>query len=658
MIPIRRSLAVPGALLSLLAAPPLRAQFGATRTAPDTTVLAPVVITSTRDSVNQAAPTAATTVISGASLRAQGIVTVQQALSVVSSITTVQAGSWGAATSLFTRGGQSDYTLVLVDGAPVNDPGGYVNLANLTTDNVDRIEIVRGPGSVLYGSDAVTGVIQIFTRKGTTGSFGSVSAAGGNYGSRAYDLALGLGSPTASITFDGARYRTNGISFNNDYSNDVYSIAGHLGEAGHAHLDATARQMTSAYDYPTDFTGAPVDSNQYTNGRLRVGSLDGGVYLGRKLELGVRGGYTENKSTSANLPDDAGDSLGFYYVDPSTLTQWSIDARFALHVNPSTVITAGGAYVQQEEKASDSSFTNISVDTSSSSHSRDNTAYFLNATGDFGKSFSYNAGLRYTQSDLFGDFTTYRVGAGIVLSPNTSIRGSVGTAFREPSFYEQFATGFAMGNPYLKPEHGASWEAGFSQRFAKGDASFDVTYFSQRFTDMIQYDPSAPPGTPNYENIAEATASGVEASLHALLSPEWLLDAAYTWLKTDVVDAGVSGGPAADLITGQPLLRRPSNAGNASITYHMPKKLAITAQVVYVGSRADVDFVSFARVTLPSYALVNLSALLTLKSDDEGRFIAITFRGNDIFNTSYEQTVHFASPSRAVLIGIKLGIEK
>ena len=151
--------------------------------------------------------------------------------------------------------------------------------------------------------------------------------------------------------------------------------------------------------------------------------------------------------------------------------------------------------------------------------------------------------------------------------PRRASAARVGTAFREPSLYEEYAQGFAMGNPFLKPELGKSWEIGIDQRFGDGATRVAATYFSQRFTDMIQYDPSAPPGSPNYYNLASATATGIEAELHTTLNPQWAFDAAYTWLRTNVVDAGVATGPTATLVDGQPLLRRPANAGNAALTY-------------------------------------------------------------------------------------------
>ena len=641
-------------------APALPAQNRVLDVPKDTASLQPVVITATKDSVNQAAPTAATTVITGMALRASGIATVQQALNVISSVTTVQAGSFGATTSLFTRGGQSNYTLVLVDGAPVNDPGGFADLANLTTDNVDRIEVVRGPGSVLYGADAISGVIQIFTRRAAHGTFANVAATGGSYGARTYDLGFGAGKESMGISLDAARYRSNGIlPFNNGASNDVFSGLLRFGAPGSAHITLSGRQMKSDYHFPTDFTGAITDSAQQTSGRLTVGSADAGFYMGSKLEFRVLGTYTENKSTSSDTPDSPGDTVNYYYVDPSTLSTWSADARLAIHINRSTAITAGGMYEDQSSKFGDSSWAGTGAPmVTNSSYARNNTGYYANATGDFGAKFSYNAGLRYTSSAEFGDFTTYRVGAGWVLSPKTSLRGSLGTAFREPSLYEEYAQGFAMGNPFLKPELGKSWEIGIDQSFGEGKTRVAATYFSQRFTDMIQYDPNVPPGTPNYANIAAATASGIEAELHAKLSPQWAFDAAYTWLSTNVVDAGTPYGPTAALIPGQPLLRRPANAGNAGLTYLYAQKLTFSAQLVYVGSRSDIDYTADSRVTLPSYLLVNGSALLILKSDKEGRFLALTFRGTNLLNHGYQQTSGFAAPGRTLLVGFRIAVEQ
>src|SRR5262245_1137894 len=145
----------------------------------DTVVLKPVVVTATRVPVTVDRVPAAVTVLRGADLVAQGIRSVADALETVPGGHIVETGSYGGQASLFMRGGESDYVKVLLDGVPLNQAGGSIDLANLTTDNVDRIEIVRGPVSVLYGSDAMTGVVQIFTKRGAVAppQFGEIGRA-------------------------------------------------------------------------------------------------------------------------------------------------------------------------------------------------------------------------------------------------------------------------------------------------------------------------------------------------------------------------------------------------------------------------------------------------------------------------------------------------
>src|SRR5947207_1591357 len=165
---------------------------------PDTVVLNPVVVTATRVPTPADAVTAAVTIVSGRELQLRGIRTVAEALRAVPGAAVVETGSYGGQTSLFLRGGESDYVKVLVDGVPQNQPGGAFDFADLTTDNVDRIEIVRGPASVLYGSDAVTGVIQIFTRTGSGAPRVTAAARAGTYGAAEYQTGLAGGRARAT----------------------------------------------------------------------------------------------------------------------------------------------------------------------------------------------------------------------------------------------------------------------------------------------------------------------------------------------------------------------------------------------------------------------------------------------------------------------------
>ncbi len=176
----------------------------------DTTRLDPVVVTATRVPTPQASVTATVTVLDGAALEAQGIRMIGDALRTVPGLDVVQSGSYGGLTSVFVRGGESDYVKVLIDGVPVNEPGGAFDFSTLSIENVERIEIVRGPVSVMYGSDAVAGVVQIFTRRGEGRTEGVAAARGGTYGSFDWNASAQGGTDRVRYGLDddaGGRFR-------------------------------------------------------------------------------------------------------------------------------------------------------------------------------------------------------------------------------------------------------------------------------------------------------------------------------------------------------------------------------------------------------------------------------------------------------------------
>src|SRR5437867_5971696 len=227
------------------------------------------------------------------------------------------------------------------------------------------------------------------------------------------------------------------------------------------------------------------------------------------------------------------------------------------------------------------------------------------AVADVARRVSLTAGVRLEDNQRFGTYATYRVGAVYRVARGTRIRAGAGTGFREPTFFENFATGFSVGNPNLRPEHSRSWEVGVEQAI-HDRATLAATFFEQHFVDMIDYNPSAPSGTPNYANVGGAVASGVELTVGLplrLLS----LAATYTYLHTDVTNPGFDATPGAALAPGQPLLRRPRHSARVSAAHGFPRRGSVTLTVAYVGARADQDFSTFPfpRVTLPSYTRVD-----------------------------------------------------
>src|SRR3954451_3782385 len=191
---------------------------GAAAQQPDTARLGTVVVSASKVPRPAEALTQAVTVLSGDDLRARGVTRVTDALREVPGAMLVQSGSYGAITSLFLRGGESRYTKVLIDGVAVNAPGGSFDFSHLTTDNIDRIEIVRGPASVLYGADAVTGIVQIFTRRGTEGKTLSLGGRGGTYHSLDVDADASGPSPVGAFSLGAARHSADGVlPFNTQY---------------------------------------------------------------------------------------------------------------------------------------------------------------------------------------------------------------------------------------------------------------------------------------------------------------------------------------------------------------------------------------------------------------------------------------------------------
>jgi len=207
----------------------------------DTAQLGTVVISGSKVPRPADVLTQAVTVISGDDLRARGVVSVSDALREVPGASLVQSGSYGALTSLFLRGGESRYTKVLIDGVAVNAPGGYFDFSHLTTDNIERIEIVRGPASVLYGADAATGIVQIFTRRGGAEHRASVGARGGTYHSLDVDGDASGSYGYGRVSVGGAHHSTDGIlPFNNQYNDGTLSSSVSLAHnaVGDARLSA------------------------------------------------------------------------------------------------------------------------------------------------------------------------------------------------------------------------------------------------------------------------------------------------------------------------------------------------------------------------------------------------------------------------------------
>ena len=622
------------ATLALLAVGPVAA---AQSTARDTARTAPIVVTDTRTPLAAERVTSSVSVLTGAQLRAEGIATVADALRQVPGLALAQTGSYGGVTSLFIRGSESKHTKVLLDGVAANDAGGAFDFASLTTDNVERIEIVRGPASVLYGSDAMAGVVQIFTRRGSARPSGELQARGGRYGSYDVDAAVRGSGDAATYSVAGARHSTNGIQlFNSGYANNVGSGAlGFMRGAGDVQL--TARYTDVTLHYPTDGSGVVVDSNAvHRDDRLALG-VDAGYRLASAAQLRLVLASYDVHGLSDNQPDSPGDTLGYFYTTVDRSHRRSGDLRLELGLPAHTQLTVGGRIEREWQQSATTS--NYGANAFAAAR-RTSGVYsqLLLAPGD---AYTLTVGARLEHNEQFGDFFTYRSAASLRVAEGTRLRASLGTAFREPTFMENYGGGYAIGNPDLRPEHSLSGDVGIEQAIG-GWGTLGATWFANSFRDLIDYKYSAT--APNYFNVARTRARGVELDGRVLLASGVHADAGFTYLDTRVVDAGTSAASTALFPPGARLARRPMHTLDVGVGVRRELG-ALDVRALRVGVREDNYYgpapTYTVHVTQPAYTRVDLSGELTLV-----RGAALTGRLENVFDARYSEVAGYNSDFR------------
>jgi len=602
----------------------------------DTALAAPVVVTATRSPLPAERTPASVTVISGDKLRNEGVTTLSDALRRVPGLSLVQTGSYGGTTSLFIRGGESKYAKILVDGVPVNDAGGAYDLSTLSTDNVERIEIVRGPASVLYGSDAMAGVVQIFTRRGAGETHGEVSARGGGYGSRDVDGEIRGAREHLDYSLGAAHHQTDGFQpFNSGFRQSVGSAL--LGTAfGALETSLSARYADRTLHYPTNGSGQVVDSNAVRrDDRLDVG-FDAGYRLGARAALRMTLASHDLHGITDDQPDGPADAGGVYTAAERSRRR-SGDVRLDLSLPAAARLTLG---TQVERKWQESNaHSSFGDDVPPPARRRSSAGYAQLLLAPVSGS-TLALGGRFEHNEQFGDFWTYRAAASTQLVPSTRIRASVGTAFREPTFLETDGSGFVIGNHDLNPEHALSADIGVEQSIGQW-GSLGVTYFANSFRDMIDYEYS--PTKPNYVNLARTRTSGAELEGRASLPRGFNVDAALTYLSTRVVDQGTSDDATAAFAPGARLLRRPMHTIDAGIGYRASRH-GFELRARRVGAREDVyyapDF-SANRVTLSPYTRADFSADAQLVPVGARRGVTATFRVENLFDARYTEAAGF-----------------
>lgn len=644
---------VPAILACAIAAMPFENARGQST---DTAQLGIVVISASKVPKPASSLTQPVTVLLGDDLRARGVTRVSDALKEVPGAALVQNGSYGSVTSLFLRGGESRYTKVLIDGVPVNAPGGYFDFSHLTTDNIDRIEIVRGPASVLYGADAVSGIVQIFTRKGSDESRASFGVRGGTYHSLDLDAGATGSTPLGGFSLAAAHHATDGIlPFNNQYRNGTLSTSLTLAQGATGDARVSARYTAAEFHYPTDFAGQPVDSNSYrTQHRLTIG-FDGGRNLTSNIQARLLAGSNDVTDLTEDIAIPFGSSTPEHSAFRSRGYRRSAEGRFAFFLPTDATLTIGTALEQEHENSSNGSGAvgGPTVQTDSFDASRHNIAYYSELLGNLSERFSYTLSGRVDDNSDYERFGTYRIGGNAGLFPSIRLRASLSTAFNAPAFNQLRPTLYTVGSPSLRPERSRSAEVGVTTSFHPEWIRLGASYFAQRFSDLIQYVNGGPPSFKgSYANLTGATSNGYEGEIELSPAGHWRGSASYTVVRPRVtnVDPAYQGGSKV----GDALIRRPSHSGSVVVSYARPSSLGVGASVSFVGKRADVDFGTFPspRVTLPSYTKLDLSGELPLTGLHRGG-ITVNARIENVLDKRYEDVLHFAAPRRTILLGVR-----
>lgn len=520
----------------------------------------------------------------------------------------ISRGGYGSVSSLYLRGAKSEQVLVLIDGVRIGSASsGGPTLHTLPLAQIERIEIVRGPRSSLYGADAIGGVIQIFTRRGEAGLHPSASLTLGSNDTREISTGLSAGTHQTRYQLGLASLETNGISAikNNNPDRDGYtnhSINAGLGHvfAGGQQLDLQLLRTQGRVEYDDEFD---------TTGRYESDFVQ--QVASAKLTFSPTRQWDVSLSLGENR-DETDDRVYGEINTRRTQASWQNDFTLAQE----QLLSIGLDLLNER--------VNGSVDFAEDT--RNNQAAFSQYQGIFGR-FDLSAGLRYDDNDAFGSHTTGNLALGYAFTPALKGILSYGTAFKAPSFNDLYYPGFS--NPDLQPEESASYELGLTGK--PGWGGWELRLFVTEIDNLIQYNPNA--GRP--ENIAAARIEGLESRIDTRLAG-WDLAASLTLLDP------------RDQESGEVLQRRVRKTLRLDADRSFGKH-AFGISCIAQDRRADVDYTSWPAtpVSLGGYGLVNLRLSRQLSRD-------WVLRGQikNLFDQEYETVYRYNSLGRELFLSI------
>jgi vitamin B12 transporter len=591
----------------------------------ETTTLDTVVVTATRTETPLSQIGSSVTVITADEIEEKQQTQVLDVLRSVPGVGIIQSGPSGAATSIYLRGTDTRHTLVLIDGIEYRDAssiGGGPKLENLTTDNIERIEIVRGAQSVLYGSDAIGGVISIITKNGSQKPTGSVTLEGGSYNTWKESASISI----PSLSFSVSRTESDGFSsyneddgFNEDdgYSNlsaslnidkklsDLVSVETSL------HLtDASYDYDTGYYDYTTwEYLSADTDATTDSKEVAARGALDFNLYDGKWI-----------LSAAASTADIDRDTSGTYDNYDYEGTTKKIELLNTILADSKQTVMVGFEAEKENYKSS----------YGDSGNALNRAAYIqdqINLTP-----VAVTLGLRVDDHDTFGNEVTWRIAPTYTVPYcGARLKASAGTGFKAPSLFQLYYP--YGGNEDLDAETSQSYDLGFEQDLFDNAVTVSASWFYNDIENYINwyddgdYDYDDGDG---YANIEALTTQGVETSVDWY--PHEIVSFSLSYTYTDSEDED-----------GEPKARIPLHQGSFAVNLYPLDEAQLTTSVLYVGEREDTS------ETLDAYTLVNLSG--SYQVCDYAKLFA---RIENLFDEDYEEVAGYGTAGLSAYAGVKV----
>ena len=563
-LPFFRSLIAVSTLL-LVSGLPLSAQDASTNHGADeprATAYEEIVVSASLTELPRHRTGNTVTILDRDDIERRNKVTVLELLRTVPGLEVVQGGGPGKVTSVFIRGGNSSHTLVLVDGVRVNDnaTGGF-DFSDLTADNLERIEVLRGPQGVLYGSEAVTGVVSIVTRRGQGPAQGWVRGSLGSDAFQRFAAGVSGGDGTVDYSVSASQVETDGVSAASEE-------AGNLEDDPWENLTLTSRvgadvwqdgRMDLALRYTEGETAVdgfafgvgPVDDLNALQDRTQFsGSLT--------LRKPVTEVWTQKLVVSHSRDELVGEDPDNFFSNFEILGRTSsVMTQGDLSWNDRFTLSLGYRFEDREAE-----------NVGSFDESVELNSFFGEGLWSLGDAVDLSVGLRHDDHSTFGSETTYRVALSAELGQRARLHASAGSGFKAPSFNDLFFPGF--GNPNLRPETSEGFDIGIELR--SGDDRFvaDLTYFDTEFDDLILF--TFPGGI---VNVAEATSSGVELTLGWRASDRVSFNVSHTFNETE------------DVASGRQLARRPEHRSTLDLAFDLTERLRGSATVIAVQDRID-----------------------------------------------------------------------